>query len=123
MKIQLVDDEPFLLKAMQRELRRYGDWETHSFTSAEDALEGLERHEYDIIISDYSMPKSSGVDYLQQVRQKQPNAKRVLLTAWADQQVLADAINRAQVHCYWPKPWQVSQLLELMKSHEQAVQP
>ena len=120
MKIQLIDDEPYILKAMQRELRQYGDWETHTFTSVDDALKGLAEHDYDIVIGDYSMPHRNGIEYLQLVRERQPRATRILLTARADKAVLADAINKAQVHYFWEKPWHIEQLLAVIEHHGQS---
>lgn len=114
MRIQLVDDEPYLLKAMQRDLRARGDWEVHTFATAADALNGLLEHAYDVIISDYKMPDYDGICYLQWARQIQPDAQRILMTAWANEHVLADAINKANIHRYIGKPISSQALVSLL---------
>lgn len=104
-KIQLVDDEPHILKALQRVLRPHG-WELHLFNDAQSALDALTEHEYAAIISDYHMPNLDGVTYLQFAKQRQPNAMRMILSAHGDRQAMMNAINRAEIYRFLSKPWE-----------------
>jgi len=104
-KIQLVDDEPNILSALQRLLRPQ-QWELHAFTDAQEALQALTMHEYAVIISDYKMPNLDGITYLQFAKQRQPNAMRMVLSGHGDRQSMMHAINRAEIYRFLSKPWE-----------------
>lgn len=104
-KIQLVDDEPQTLKALQRLLRPQ-DWELHCFSDVYEALDALTLHEYAVIVSDYKMPHLDGVTYLKFAKQRQPHAMRLLLTGHGDRQTMMQAINEAEIYRFISKPWE-----------------
>ena len=114
-KIQLVDDEPNILKALKRLLRPHG-WEIHTYDTVEAALSGLQEHHYAVIISDYQMPTADGVTYLQFAKQRQPNALRLVLSAYGDRNSMIKAINQAEVYRYLSKPWDDYELVAAIKS-------
>ena len=58
-----------------------------------------------LFLSDQRMPGMTGVDFLQQAMTIYPDAKRVLLTAYADTEAAIRAINSAKIHYYLNKPW------------------
>ena len=58
-----------------------------------------------LFLSDQRMPGMTGVDFLQQALTIYPDAKRVLLTAYADTEAAIRAINSAKIHYYLNKPW------------------
>jgi thioredoxin reductase (NADPH) len=58
-----------------------------------------------LFLSDQRMPGMTGVDFLQQAMPLYPDAKRVLLTAYADTEAAIRAINSARIHYYLNKPW------------------
>ena len=63
---------------------------------AEDGLQGLEKFrqgEFDIIISDYNMPKMNGLEMFRIIREEAPSAKIVLMTIYTESSVLIEAIN------------------------------
>ncbi|MCY1208181.1 Hydrogenase transcriptional regulatory protein hupR1 [compost metagenome] len=104
-KIQLVDDEPHILSALQRLLRPQG-WVLHPFDNPETALSALAAHQYAVIVCDLKMPQLDGLTYLQFARQRQPDALRMLLSAHGDRTTLIQAINRAEVYRFLSKPWE-----------------
>ena len=114
-KIQLVDDEPQILRALQRVLRPH-DWELHCFSDAQAALEDLNENRYAAILSDYQMPHLDGITYLQFAKQCQPQALRLLLTAHGDQQSMMRAINHAEIYRFLPKPWEDFEVENAMTS-------
>lgn len=114
-KIQLVDDEPNILNALKRLLRANG-WEIHTYDNVEAALSGLLEHNYAVIISDYQMPTADGVTYLQFAKQRQPNAVRLVLSAYGDRNSLIKAINQAEVYRYLSKPWDDYEVVAAIKS-------
>ena len=107
-----VDDEPSVARAVERDLRRrYGrDYRVLRAESGEQALEALRQSKLRgapiaLLIADQRMPVMSGVEFLEQAIELAPEAKRVLLTAYADTQAAIDAINRVALDHYLLKPW------------------
>jgi thioredoxin reductase (NADPH) len=110
--IVTVDDEPEVLRAVERDLRRkYGkDYRvlgTDSGNGAVDLLKQLKTRgdSLALTLADQRMPQMSGLDVLGQSMQLFPQAKRALLTAYADTNAAIAAINTAKVHYYLLKPW------------------
>jgi thioredoxin reductase (NADPH) len=110
--IVAVDDEPAVLAAVARDLRR-GFGERYRVLRAEsgaDALELLAQlrtrgDQVALLIADQRMPGMPGTDYLVQARTIVPDAKRVLLTAYADTEAAIAAINDVALDYYLLKPW------------------
>jgi thioredoxin reductase (NADPH) len=112
-----VDDDPEVLRAVDRDLRRrYADRyrvvRAESGSSAIDALRRFEERGDPIalVVADQRMPEMTGVELLQQTMRLVPDAKRVLLTAYADTDAAIDAINKARIDNYLLKPWDPDQL-------------
>jgi len=108
----VVDDDPEVLRAVARDLRkRYG--QDYRILRAEAGAAGLEaldelrqRDEpLALVLSDQRMPRMDGVTLLAGARERFPDSKRVLLTAYADTEAAIGAINRSQVDHYLLKPW------------------
>ncbi|MEX6504441.1 response regulator [Pseudomonas zhanjiangensis] len=114
-KIQLVDDEPQILKSLQRVLRA-SDWEVQGFDDPYQALEALTEHDYAVILSDYQMPHLNGVTYLSFAKQRQPHAMRLLLTGHGDRQTMMQAINRAEIYRFISKPWEDCEVQAAVRS-------
>jgi thioredoxin reductase (NADPH) len=110
--ILAVDDEPAVLGAVARDLRR-GFGERYRILRAGSGSEALEvltelRARGDqaaMLIADQRMPGMSGTDYLTRARTLAPDAKRVLLTAYADTEAAIAAINDVALDYYLLKPW------------------
>lgn len=109
-RILLVDDEENVLKALKRLLRSESvDIET--CTNPLDALSRSREIAFDLVISDYRMPQMDGVEFLKGVRQLQPDAARMILSAYTDLSALLGAINDAQIYRFVCKPWNDQELL------------
>jgi thioredoxin reductase (NADPH) len=107
-----VDDEPSVARAVERDLRRrYGrDYRVLRAESGESALDAVRESKLRgasvaMIVADQRMPEMSGVELLEEAIQLAPEAKRVLLTAYADTQAAIDAINKVSLDHYLLKPW------------------
>jgi thioredoxin reductase (NADPH) len=106
-----VDDDVVVLEAVVADLRRQYAEQYHVLRAAGgqaglDTLAELrQRGEHvALILSDHRMPGLTGVEFLQQAREMYPEARRVLLTAFAETGVAIRAINQAQIHYYLTKP-------------------
>src|SRR5215216_4009582 len=110
--IVAVDDEPAVLAAVARDLRRgFGNrYRILRATSGAEALDLLKQirargEQVALLVADQRMPGLAGTDYLVQARAIVPEAKRVLLTAYADTEAAISAINDVALDYYLLKPW------------------
>lgn len=110
--ILAVDDEPAVLAAVARDLRR-GFGERYRIMRAGSGAEALDLlaqirargEQVALLVADQRMPGMAGTDYLLQARLLVPEAKRVLLTAYADTAAAIAAINEVSLDYYLLKPW------------------
>jgi thioredoxin reductase (NADPH) len=110
--IVAVDDEPAVLAAVARDLRRgFGErFRVLRATSGPEALDVLRQlrtrgDQVALLIADQRMPGMPGTEYLVEARKIVPDAKRVLLTAYADTEAAIAAINDVALDYYLLKPW------------------
>src|SRR3954462_6699237 len=110
--IVAVDDEPAVLAAVARDLRRgFGeDYRILRATSGPEALDQLRQlrtrgDRVALLIADQRMPGMAGTEYLVEARKIVPDARRVLLTAYADTEAAIQAINEVDLDYYLLKPW------------------
>ncbi len=111
-----VDDEPFNLDLLERSLRRRFDVLTAG--SGEQALDILrtspERDRIAIILCDYRMPGMSGPELLAESVRTHPDARRVIVTGYADSDSVISAINNGRIHYLVTKPWKHQELSQLL---------
>jgi thioredoxin reductase (NADPH) len=107
-----VDDDSDVLRAIERDLRaQYGaEYRVIGSDSPTGALELLKQLKVRndgvaLLLADQRMPNMDGVGFLQEARQIFPDAKRALLTAYADTNAAIGAINQANIDYFFMKPW------------------
>ena len=110
----VVDDEPYILATLSSLLS--SDFDVLTADSAEAAQAILQNREVHLILSDQKMPRQSGIQLLEWVRQHHPKTIRLLMTGFAELEEAVDAINRGQVFRYLFKPWRADELLEVLHS-------
>ena len=107
-----VDDDPNVLRAIERDLRsRYGEnYRVLRAASGDAALTLL--HELRVrndpvalLLADQRMPQMDGIGFLTEAKEIYPDAKRALLTAYADTSAAINAINEVSVNYFFLKPW------------------
>ena len=107
-----VDDDPNVLRAIERDLRtRYGEsYRVLRANSGGAALSLL--HELKVrndpvalLLADQRMPQMDGIGFLTEAKEIYPDAKRALLTAYADTSAAINAINEVSVNYFFLKPW------------------
>src|SRR3954470_21688949 len=110
--ILTVDDDASVSRAIARDLRRrYGEHyrilRASSATEALDALRELKLRggRVAVMLADYRMPQTNGIEFLEQAMDLFPHARRALLTAYADTDAAIQAINVVDVDHYLLKPW------------------
>src|SRR5579871_5955823 len=107
-----VDDDSDVLRAIERDLRSQygGDYRVIGSDSPEKALDILKQlkvrnDSVALLLADQRMPHMNGVEFLQEGMQIFPEAKRALLTAYADTNAAISAINEANINYFFMKPW------------------
>lgn len=110
--ILTIDDDADVLRAIERDLRQrynqtYRILRAESGASALDLLRRLKQRNDPValLLADYRMPHMNGIQTLAEAKKLFPEAKRVLLTAYADTEAAIKAINEVQLHHYLLKPW------------------
>jgi len=116
--ILVVDDEEVVLVSLRDTLSREG----YQVTTAPNAVEALARlkdQTYAVVITDQQMPLLTGLEFLGQVRQLQPDATRILITAVLSLATVIDAINKGEIYRFLVKPWLREELLVTVKNSAQ----
>lgn len=133
-QILVVDDEPNVLSAVARDLTSRSTFQdlhmvllheadpefpldhsdfrfdVYTTTSPVQALEYAKHVACDVVIADYLMPEMNGVEFLEALREKQPDAARIILSGHADKQTLTEAINHLEIFSFISKPWREYEL-------------
>jgi thioredoxin reductase (NADPH) len=107
-----LDDDSDVLRAIERDLRsQYGaDYRVIPSDTPEGALKTLKQlklrnDSVALLLADQRMPRMDGVTFLQEAMDLYPEAKRALLTAYADTNAAISAINQASINFFFLKPW------------------
>jgi thioredoxin reductase (NADPH) len=110
--ILTVDDDPDVLRAIERDLRtnyaeNYRIMRADSGPAALDLLRKLEQRNEAValLLADHRMPQMNGIEFLGEAMKIYPDARRVLLTAYADTDAAINAINQIKLDHYLLKPW------------------
>lgn len=111
--VLLVDDEQSVCRALKRTFRK-SDYTVYQVNSGDQALELLRKTDVDVIISDQRMPGMNGTELLTRVKEQFPSVGRVMLSGQCDFDSLAAAVNEASIFRFMSKPWDDSELLDVV---------
>lgn len=111
--VVVVDDEEDNLDAFRFAFRKA--FNLSYAIGGQAGLELLDRVDAAVIVSDQRMPNMSGIEFLQRAKERRPDAVGILLTAYADLQVLIDAVNSGSVDRYVQKPWDSKELTVILR--------
>ena len=112
-RILFVDDEPMVLKGLQRTLRKMrGAWEMTFASSAKEALAILAENPMDVIISDMKMPEMDGTQLLAEVKRRHPHIVRLILSGHVEQETTIKSVQFA--HQCLSKPCDVEVLKQTL---------
>lgn len=116
-RILVLDDEENNLFSFKTAFRK--QFNVDVALTPKEAFDFLENNSYQIIVSDQRMPEISGIDFLREVKERFPQAIRILMTAFEEAKPIVKAINEGLIFYYVNKPWQETQLeLVLQKAIE-----
>lgn len=100
--VLLVDDEPAILDGLRRQLRNRYQLETAP--GAEAGLAALQKQAFAVVVSDMHMPGMDGARFLAEVRERQPDSARIMLTGHADIGAAIQAVNLGNLFRFLTKP-------------------
>lgn len=109
-KVLLVDDEAFILRALERLLQRSG-YRVFTAQSGAEALQLLQHESCQVIISDFRMPLMSGGELLAQVKRLYPETICLVLSGYSDFQSVLQLLNSGTAFRFLQKPWEDDELL------------
>jgi DNA-binding NtrC family response regulator len=121
-KVLLVDDEPLIIEALKRALRRE-PYEVHSAGSAREALEVLAREPIDIVVSDEMMPGMPGSELMGVVCGQYPETIRIILTGHPNLDTALRAINKGHIYRFLIKPCDGNELSTTIKEAIEQKEP
>ena len=117
--ILIVDDEEFVRNALSRALRSE-DFDIRTADGPKAGWDALMERPADIVLSDFKMPRMSGLEFLRRVREEFPDTIRIMLTGHADVETVIDAVNTSEIYRFMTKPWADDELklvLRLAAAH------
>ncbi|MCL5959502.1 MAG: response regulator [Chloroflexi bacterium] len=115
--VLIVDDEQNILSSFRRLLRKEG-YEVITMSSGPEALSLLKENAMapSVIVSDYRMPGMNGVEFLSHVRTLCPDTIRIILSGYADADMIHAAINEGQIYRFIAKPWDDEEVRTVLRS-------
>ena len=113
-RVLIVDDEKGMRDFLSIMLKKEG-YAVFAAESAEKAAEPIQRGEFDLIISDISMPGHSGLEVLKQAKMTSPDAPVIMITAYASTESAVEAL-KLGAYDYIIKPFDVDELKIVIKN-------
>jgi adenylate cyclase len=101
-RLLIVDDEPDMLDFLERVFRN--DFTITRASNAEEALTRLATGQFDVLVTDQKMPRMTGVELLERIRELYPDLRKILLSGFTDLPEIQRAIERCGIHAYVVKP-------------------
>ena len=111
--VLVVDDEVHMRELIVRTLRR--SFEVESAGSVGAAMARLSARPVDVVLTDERMPEANGIELLTHVARESPRTLRIMITAFADTDLMLKAINDGHVHRFVVKPFRPVELLSLLE--------
>jgi two-component system, NtrC family, sensor kinase len=113
-RVLYVDDDAENLVVFRMTFRK--EFEVVTQTSGALGIQALEGEAFPVVLSDQRMPDMTGVEFLQQVRGRWPDTRRILITAYTDVNAVIDAINLGHVYQFVRKPWEKNEVAVVIKN-------
>ncbi|MBX7113780.1 MAG: HD domain-containing protein [Myxococcaceae bacterium] len=110
-RILVVDDDKLLVQALTKIIEADG----HEAITHLDPLNAAEERDFSVVVTDFMMPGLSGTELLSILKQTNPHAIRVMLTAANDFSVAMEAVNRGEVFRLLAKPWTLADVTQCIR--------
>jgi DNA-binding NtrC family response regulator len=114
-RLMIVDDEETLTFSLYQTFRIVSpDYEVDTAASGEEASEMLRRADYDLVITDISMPGMSGIELLVHIKSEYPATQVIIMTAYGSDEKKEEAIQNGAQY-YIEKPFEIKEIKELVQ--------
>lgn len=113
LRILVVDDEPGVRESLAEALE--SRWQILQASSGEEALRIVEAERPEIILTDHRMSPVEGMEFLRRAQALVPQARRLLMTGFADLETVIKGVNEEVFHRYITKPWDEKQLYAMLE--------
>ncbi len=114
-RILIVDDEDSVAYVFRRALKRLADYEVVAVTDSREALEVFNEQHFDLVITDYQMPKMNGITLSKKIRQLSSHIPIIMITAFADEALHYQAAAHA-IHSVLRKPIDIVELYHVVSN-------
>lgn len=108
----IVDDEDQIVSSLRETFSNH--FNVFSSSDSLEALEIFKKERPQIVISDQRMPKMTGTEFFEKVKEIDPQTVRILITGYSDINIVMDALNNGLCWKYVTKPWKLEELRELV---------
>ena len=120
MEIMLIDDDEWIRDSLCIFFESEGCHIT-ALETAEEGMEAIKKHNYDILVTDYRLPGMDGLEFLRHVRGTQPHIMTILITAYKSEDIVSEAI-KLGVQDFIDKPFTTEtiekSLIQLLRKRE-----
>ncbi|MBW2084607.1 MAG: diguanylate cyclase, partial [Deltaproteobacteria bacterium] len=111
----VVDDDPSTCEIIKKTLTSVG-YEIDTALTASEALDLFSLKDYDVVISDWKMPKMDGIELINRLKQQSPFLGAILMTGYGTEESVIDAFTRGMISYYLSKPFELEELLETVSA-------
>lgn len=113
-RILFVDDEPMVLRGIERSLRSMrSEWQLEFLPGGPEALEAMARQPFDVVVTDMRMPGMDGAQLLEELKERFPSTVRMALSGQSDQATILRAVG--PTHQYFSKPCDAEELKQKIR--------
>ena len=99
-----VDDEQNIQQSLKRLLRKE-DYRLLTVLNGAEGLKILEENDVQVVIADQRMPQMSGTEFLTIVKERDPEAIRIVLSGYTDVDSITESVNKGNIYKFFLKPW------------------
>ncbi len=107
--ILFVDDEEAILSAFRRNFKKK-PYKAHFARNGDEALEILQAHDFDVVVTDLSMPGMDGFELIRQINRSFPDLIKIVLSGQTEKQDVVNLFNDGGIEAYLDKPWEMDEL-------------
>ncbi|MCF7919707.1 MAG: response regulator [Candidatus Cloacimonetes bacterium] len=111
--IMVIDDNEFTLKSISYALKM-GGFPNQGFNDPEEALCKYDKNIYELVITDFRMPKLNGIEVLTLILEMDKEAKVIIYSAFADEEIQVEAKKRG-AFLFMKKPFNYESLIETIQ--------
>ena len=115
--VLVIDDEVRSQESLRRTLEE--DFTVFTASGAKEGFSIMEREPVQVVLCDQRMPETTGVEFLQAVRERWPDTVRIIISGYTEMQDIIAGINEAGIYKYIPKPWHPESLLLTVRTAAQ----